>query len=447
MTDLPVIDRVSADDVMSLAAGGTTPQVGAVLILGSGGPQPARLLAILGARLPAVPRLRQRLLPGAPWSGRPVWVDDPAFRVENHVTVLPCPAPGDRDALLDVAAQRLMTPLPLDRPLWGAVLVTGLPGDQSALIVILHHVLADGAAGLAVLAALLDGAPMVPSPVFPRPAPTRTQLRSDAARAALRAARALPAALLSVGQTLMQFAPALRTRVAPSSLNQPTGPRRRVATVGADLAQLHAAAHRSGATVNDLLLCAVAGALRRLLASRGELADHFIVSVPVSFRHDPSGLHLGNRSAVVPVDVPAAGAMPARLRAVARLTAQARRTRPGASNLLLGPLFRLLSGLGRYRHFIDHQRLIHTFVTNVRGPAEPLRLGGGPVLEVIPLATAGGNITVSFAALSYAGTFTVTALADPETCPELDALRGFLVDELAALTAPRPGSPAAPTRP
>ncbi|MFB9990406.1 wax ester/triacylglycerol synthase domain-containing protein [Deinococcus oregonensis] len=340
--------------------------------------------------------------------------------------------------MLEVASELCTVTLPLNRALWAAILVTEVGKDQAALIVVFHHVLADGAAGLTLLSALMDGAPALTPLTLPRSKPSRAQLIADARRDGVRALRDLPAALTQMAKTLSQFTPALRTRLASSSLNQPTGPRRRIATVSSDLTLLHAAAQRHGATVNDALLSAATGALRRLLAGRGERADSFVISMPVSFRQDAAGEKLGNQSAVIPVRLPATGRPGERLRAVARLTAAAKRTPPGASNALLRPVFQLLSRLGLYRHFIDHQRLIHTFVTNVREPAQPLSLGGCPVLDIVPLATAGGNITVSFAALSYAGRLTV--LADPDTCPDLDDLQALLQAELEALTGSEPNS-------
>jgi len=284
-----------------------------------------------------------------------------------------------------------------------------------------------------VLAGLVDDSPTPPAPPFPRPRLTRTQLMQDALRDGLRAFRGLPAALVRGVGALEQFAPSLRTRLAPSSLNWPTGPHRRCTTVDCDLARVHEVAHLHGATVNDVVLSALPGALRRLLAARQETAETLVISVPVSFRRGGSNQNLGNQSAVVPVRLPATGEPLARLGAVARLTSAAKRTPPGASNTLLRPLFWLLSLLGLYQEFIDHQRFIHTFVTNVKGPEKPLSLAGYPVEEIVPLATAGGNVTVSFAVLSYVGRLTVSLMADPDTCPDSGDLRGYLNAELAAL--------------
>jgi diacylglycerol O-acyltransferase len=86
---------------------------------------------------------------------------------------------------------------------------------------------------------------------------------------------------------------------------------------------------------------------------------------------------------------------------------------------------------------LDQQHLITTFVTNLRGPEQPVRLLAARVREVVPVTTTTGNVPVFFGALSYAGVLTLTVVADPDTCPERDALATDLRAELDALCAPR----------
>ena len=438
---LPPINRLSAADQMALMLEGhTTPMVGAMLVLGdSQALDPAQLMALINRRLSAVPRLRQRLVNVSLGCGRPIWVDDPAFQITDHLSVIRCPAPGGRDAALGVAASLLVTHLPRSRPLWVAAIVTDLEDDQTALIIALHHALADGMGALAVLAALVDGGAgtqtsQVSDPEFPRLRPTRAQLRSAAAKEFFREVSALPVALVGGAQALIQFAPALRVRLAPSSLLQLTGPDRRFVTASCPLAELHAAAHAQGATINDAVLCAVTGALSRLLAGRGETLNTVTVSVPVSLRRRASVRDLGNQTGVMLLRLPSVGQALKRLRSVAALARAARHFAPGASDVLFYGFFRILAGLGLYGRFIDHQRVNHTFVTNLKGSQTRMGLGGFPIVDLIALSTASGNVTVSFAVLSYMGRLTVTVIADPQTCPDLERLRDLLDAELAELT-------------
>ncbi|MEV4086944.1 wax ester/triacylglycerol synthase domain-containing protein, partial [Nonomuraea fuscirosea] len=168
-------------------------QVGACLVVDAGpGFSLGEARRLIGGRVEAVRRLRQRLMPVPFGCGRPVWVDDPAFDLDNHLQIMKCPAPGDVRALLDLAAQVIARPLRPGRPLWSITLVTGLDGDRAGLIVCFHHVLADGIGGLAVLGSLVDGAP-VPSPMpFPEPAPSPRRIAAEAWTARLRALACLP---------------------------------------------------------------------------------------------------------------------------------------------------------------------------------------------------------------------------------------------------------------
>ena len=169
--------------------------------------------------------------------------------------------------------------------------------------------------------------------------------------------------------------------------------------------------------MNDVVLTAVASALHRLLASRGERADAIVISVPFSARLRASAGDLGNQSGVIPLAIRGTGDAAMRLEAVAALTRAAKLKPPGASTVLLGPLFRLLARVGLYEWFINRQKMIHTFASTLRGPETQLSLLGCPITEIIPLSVPTGNITVSFVVLSYAGNLVVTIAADPDTCP------------------------------
>lgn len=430
------VDRATATDMMSLATdvGPAPMQVGAVLLLEAGAPFGAqRAIETIGERLRTVPRLRQRLESTPLGCGRPVWVDDPDFSLLEHVTHVLCPAPGDEAALLELAASTISTPLPATRPLWRACVVTGLEDERAALVVAFHHVLADGIGGLAVLANLVDGAPNGGAGPFPASAPSTRQLAVDALRSRGSAVARLPVRLRRVREAVRQLRSGRTGSVRRCSLLRPTGPRRRIAVVRRELGRIRSVAHRDGATVNDVVLAAVGGALRRRLAGRGERVDSFVVSVPVSARRRTTASELGNQAGVVPVEVPGSGDPRRRLRTVARRTRVAKAGVPGASTAALGPAFRLLARVGLLRWLIDRQHRVHTFVTNLRGPATPVQFAGAPVSDVVAVSATAGNVSVAFAVISYAGRLTITIIADPDACPDVDLLAVDLRTELDAL--------------
>ena len=80
---------------------------------------------------------------------------------------------------------------------------------------------------------------------------------------------------------------------------------------------------------------------------------------------------------------------------------------------------------------LNHQRLIHTAVTNLRGPEQPLTFSGAPVRAIIPITLARGNMTIAFSVLSCTGTLTVTIAADSDRVLDLPVLKDALQAELA----------------
>ncbi|MEV0594715.1 wax ester/triacylglycerol synthase domain-containing protein [Nonomuraea cavernae] len=434
-----MIDRASASDMAILAMGvGTSmsQRAGAVLMLETGPEfEVAEATAVLADRIRSVPRLRQRLVSVPLGCGRPVWVDDPGFDIRLHVRQLTCPSPGDERALLDMAAAVLTGPLPPSR--WTAIFVTGLNDGAVALIVALDHVLADGIGGLAVLAALVDESARPAPAGFPQRPPPLQRLAADALAERLRALgrmrpfwRGAKAATAATGGMWPE-------PTARCSLLRPTGARRTFALVRADLAAVRAAAHRHGCTVNDALLTAVTGALRRLLERRGEHVGALTVSVPVSVRRTTTSTDLGNRFGALIASLPVTGPPEERLVKIGALLAERKKqAADGSAAGLFGPLFRVLAAIGLYRWYLRRQRRIHTLVSNVRGPDQPLTFAGATIRRLIPVAVAeNGNVTVTFEILSYAGTVTITLIADPEGVPDLDELAAHLSDELAGITA------------
>jgi diacylglycerol O-acyltransferase len=422
-------------------------QLGALLLLEAGpGFDVSVATQRLAERIHAVPRLRQRLVHPPPGAGGPVWLDDAAFDVRRHVQRARCPTPGDEQALLDLTAALAGNALPRDRPLWSATFVTGISGGRVALLVVVHHVLVDGIGGLAVLAALVDPPsgetlPAFSPQPFPRPRPTYAALAADAARSKLRALRRLPAAVRALRRATAAAGGLHPPRAQRCSLLGRTGSRSRFAVARTDLVRLRSAAHGLGGTVNDALLAAIAGALGSVLDQRGESVETVVAAVMVTGRRSAAVEQLGNAATPLLVAVPTDGDVTDRLQRIAGTVRAARATAAGPSVIaVLGPLFRMLAVAGLYRWYMTHQRRFHTLVSNVPGPDRPLAFGGAPIDSIVPVGVGdAGNVTVSFLALSYAGTLTVTVIADPEALPESTAVAARLQAELDAVVSAAAG--------
>jgi hypothetical protein len=156
------------------------------------------------------------------------------------------------------------------------------------------------------------------------------------------------------------------------------------------------------------------------------------VSVPVSARRAAAGSLLGNQVGVMPVTLPAAGSLATRITRTATITRGRKPASRGASAAILGPVFRLLASTGLLHSFVDHQRLVHTFVTNLHGPAQLLTFARAPVRAVIPVPNMTGNVTVTFGVLSYAGTLRITVVSDPSRVPDVAVLTAALRRELGS---------------
>ena len=325
-----------------------------------------------------------------------------------------------------------MTPLPRDRPLWSIILITELSNGAVAVVVVLHHVLADGLGGLNVLTALVDpGAPPAAA-AFPRPVPSRASLARDAWTTRLEGIRRADVSWGALRRGVFAGGGRHPPRATPCSLVHRTGPRRRMAVLKLDRARLAAAAHRSGATTNDAVLLAVAAALHQILLGRAESVDPVVVTVPVSGRRPGGGPGVGNLVSPMLVNVPVSGEVGERLGQVEAAVRAHKAAATGPPPIaVLGGLFRFFARLGGYRFYMNHQRRFHTLVTHVRGPVEPVAIGGRQISAALPVAVAeGGNWTVYFEVLSYAGVLTITAIVDPDHGPALEDLMGRLWQEL-----------------
>ena len=442
------MDRLTAEDRLTLWPDAIWPQdIGALLVLdGAGLVAPGgdfradAARAAVVARLHRLPRLRQVIQTPRRGMGGPLWVDAPAFDLDDHVHVAAVPAPGGEAQVLAEVERIRHHPLDHTRPLWELWFLTGLADGRVGMFLRLHHVVSDGIAGLASLGELLDTAPDAtvepPPPWTPAPPPAAGTLARDALRTwservvhaigSVRRPRSLARRATTAARGLGELVgapPGPRT-----SLGGVIGPDRRLACVRAELGRVKELAHAHGATVNDVLLAAIAGGLRDLLRSRGATVDHLTVPVfvPVSLRRRGSDGPTGNLISQMVVPLPLGSDDPGyRLRAIAAETAR-RKADPHPS---LGTMFggRLLGGL--MLRFVIRQQ-INVTTADLPGPPMPLWFAGARVREMFPLLNLLGNVTLGVGALSYAGGFDVMVVADADIHPDLDVFAAALGSRL-----------------
>jgi WS/DGAT/MGAT family acyltransferase len=459
------LDRLSALDASFLHQEGPQSHmhIGALAICEGPPPGLDELVAHVGRRLHRVPRYRQRLAHTPLDRGRPLWVDDPRFRLDFHVHHAGLPAPGGRAQLLELLARVFSTALDRSRPLWELWFVEGLDDGRFALIFKSHHALIDGIAGVDLATAVLDlereppALPREPPPWRPAATPGSLELLAVgaagvarggatlarmAARAACDPERALVrarAALEGVGEVLWEtLNPAPQT-----PLNVPIGPYRRYATCSRRLDDFRLIKRAFGGTVNDVLLAVVTGALRRFLTARAIRTEGLELRalIPVSIRAAtaPSAAgELGNRLAAMRAPLPVHIADP-----VARLAAvranmdgiKVSRQALGAEVLAGVQNFAPPALLAQASRLNFTTRLFNLLVTNVPGPQLPLYVLGREMAEAYPVAFLPRDHALAVAILSYNGQVNFGLLGDHDALPELDAFGGWVDEEVAGLVA------------
>jgi diacylglycerol O-acyltransferase / wax synthase len=447
------IDRLTAEDEIMLWPDEIWPQdIGAIAVLDGAALFDTdgrfRIEAVreaVAGRLHLVPRFRQLLYIPPQELGAPLWVDAPAFDLADHVRVFPLPAPGNEAQLLQAVEELRRQRMDRSRPLWEMWFLTGLSERRVGLFMRTHHCIADGMAGVATLGAFLDvtaDAIAAPGPVWtPGPVPSADELRSDNQRRRI-AENGRKLSMLAhpvkAARNALAVLPAMRELLAEkalpaTSLDRRVGPDRSLALIRSDIDLVKEVAHTHEAKVNDVLLTIIAGGLRALLQSRGESVDDAVlrVYVPVSLRHGEYARARGNQIAQMVVPLPIGVSDPGvRLRQIAAETASRKaRSRPDVGKMphsgVLGQMFLAL---------VNRQR-VNVTTADLPGPPMPLYLAGARVLEVFPVLPLIGKVSLGVAALSYAGEFNLTAVADRDAYPDLEVFASGVRNELRVLVA------------
>ncbi|MGR7023761.1 WS/DGAT/MGAT family O-acyltransferase [Geodermatophilus sp. URMC 62] len=429
------------------------------------------LAELIEARLPLVPRYRQRVVPVPGHLANPVWADDPDFDVAYHVRRSAVPRPGTEAQLLDLVSRVTSRPLDRTRPLWEVYLAEGLAEGRVAVVTKTHPALVDGLGAVDIAQVLLDStrddpaggdlrrAARVPAgdQWAPRRVPGRVQLVADAvAEYVQRPTAVVETAWSAVGDlrstaarlrsTTGGLVRAARSAVVPaphSPLNRRAGTQRRVAVARADLDDLKAIRRAHGGTLNDVLLTVLTGALRDWLLSRGEpvlgsTAVRALVPVSVSVsgtEREQPGSSVAAHLVDLPVGEPNPWVRLARLGyAMRSLTDSGRSVRADSLVALTGFAPPTLHALGARAARGLSRRVFNLVVTNVPGPQVPLYAAGSRMLEVFPVVPLVGGQGLAVGMTSYDGRVHVGFNADRDGVGDVDVLADLFEQEVGALT-------------
>ena len=415
------------------------------------------------SKLPLLPRYLKRVVPAPFGLGLPSWEYDPGFDLGRHVREVQLKH-GTETELRALAGKLFSTVMDRQHPLWDMTVIRGLKGDRTAVILRMHHCLTDGIAGVGILNALLDASPeaprlpkkklkfRVPAPRDPLTSLTAgfvdsysdfvkrilsamADLLSMTERAAANGGSAPSDEFANLFPEITAFTERLRFNVIYQ------GPQK-FAYTEIPLADVKAIRHKSGTSINDVILTLVTGTIRRYCELHGDPVKGKLlrIMVPVNLRGDEKASDLGNRISLVPVTIPLNIRQPRKLlAAVHQRTEFLKRMHAAELVSLAGGLIGMFpTSMQGMAGPIVSQLPITPFnlvCTNVPGPQFPLYLLGHKMLHCYPYVPVGGELAVNCAILSYNGTVYFGFSGDVHAAPDLRRLEKLLMTSFTELRA------------
>jgi WS/DGAT/MGAT family acyltransferase len=403
---------------------------------------------LLEERLLGFTRFRQRVVDD---TENPKWELDPNFDLDQHVRRSALPGGGGRAELKERVSELMSQPLDRSKPLWHMELIEDYRGG-SAIIARLHHCIGDGIALVQVLLSLTDEH-FDPSR-FPTTEESRSflpgvlrgalktvkgavsagsRLAAEGAESILNPSHAFLRAKqgMSLGAALSKFA-----LLGPDSDTSFKGNLKVAQTATwsgpLDLTTVKQIAHTIDAKVNDVLLGAVAGALRHYLTEHDEPTDGVMVRslIPVNLRPLEKAFELGNRFGLVYLDLPVG--LDDRLKRVLAVKEQMDEMK-GSSEAVAA--FGVLEALGHFPAEVEEQAVrffgskASAVMTNVPGPQEQLHLKDRRIQNVMPWVPRAGRIGMGVSVFSYNGEVRLGVACDANLVPDPDTIiEGFEVE-------------------
>jgi diacylglycerol O-acyltransferase len=441
MTRLHALDALW----LELEHGGPPLAMGLVTVLDGPAPPVSQVRAMVAERIHAAPSL-SRVAVTETGMRRPEWREGVSPDLSHHVTSRRI---GAGDAAVERFVSGLMEqPMALDRPLWDLTVLRGHAKQQWALVWRLHHAVADGLGARAAI-----------GPFFDLDAEGKTPLSAAMAAIAATAGgrssgKALPGAvrdavdgiagrLADVARHLPTAARVVSdvTPKPPGSLTGEISTRRRWVHGTTDLSSVRAAAHRSGCTVNDVVLAGVAIGFRRLLESRGEPTSDRTVrcAMPVSLRSAADD-DTNNQISLAWVDLPL-GDVSARerVRTIAAETSLQKHTRTPLLGAALLSLTDHLVPATVQDVVVAHGDWIpewfaETVVTNVPGAPFPLYFMGRRVAHSHPVIPVDGHLRITVGVYSHEDTLGFGISGDGVHAADVDVLMAGIIEGLRELS-------------
>ncbi len=416
-----------------------------------------RLRHTLEERFLRFNRFRQRVIDTG---DRAYWQDDPLFDLDNHLHRIALPGKADKAELQKLVSDMNSTSLDFRQPLWQMHYIDNY-GQGGALLLRIHHCIADGISLVRVMLSLTD---KTPEPrlgkmatkhrskprqrsaiqTFLHRAVDNAQAATHQARLFIQSVREEPNYPLKLATTAGAVAlDVLKLGLTPvepkTGLKEPLSGRKQVAWADPlDLSEVKACAKALGGTINDALLCTVTGALQRHFAAHKEAIPDCGIRVAVPFNLRPLDQPietLGNKFGLVLVTLPVEVMDP--LMCFRQVQDNMNRLKQSYQAQVT---YSLLDLFGRGPDAIERRALdllsnkASAVLTNVPGPKEPLYLAGSKLTQPMFWVPQSGSIGIGMSILSYAGSVQFGITVDKAIHADPDAVMKYFRESFKALS-------------
>ena len=419
----------------------------------------SELKELIEDRFLSYDRFRQKVVTSSLPGIGPRWVDDPYFNLRSHLQRIALPDPGGQQELQELVSVIMSTPLDYSKPLWQFQYIENYRGG-SAVVARIHHCIADGVALVRVLLGLTDDSPKG------SPKARRTRRRRKPIGGGFWLPEVVNDAVYSVGRvTARMVDKTLETLTDPARAAQMvtegakgTGVLARIATMSADpetifkgdlvtakrcawskvmpLADVKAFSKSKGATINDVLLAGVTGAIRRYMKSRDADVDGLNIRavVPVNLRPESDIIKLGNRFGLVFLALPVG--IDDRDERLTELKRRMDAIKKSSEPMVI---YALLNAVGLTGPKIESLALqlfgskATAVMTNVPGPREEIYLAGKAMRSMMFWVPQSARLGLGVSILSYAGQVRLGVATDSGLVPDPQSIIEAFQDEMTAM--------------